>query len=77
MFKVPNQAYTTEFNSAAVQQANDGQSIRTVVARVLKASARALCNGVGADQTGKLNGVVAKVVTCDEMEGASAALSYL
>ncbi len=67
MFKVPRQAYTAEFKTAAVQRVKDGQGIGAV-ARELGVSAQTLRNWVKAGQAGKLNGAGTKVVTPEQME---------
>jgi transposase len=67
MFKVPKQAYTAEFKTAAVQRVKDGQSV-SVAARELGVSEQTLRNWVKAEQAGKLNGAGAKVVTPEQME---------
>jgi transposase len=67
MFKVPKQAYTTEFKLAAVQRIKGGQGF-AVVARELGMSEQTLRNWVKAEQAGKLNGAGAKPVTPEQME---------
>jgi transposase len=67
MFKVPNQAYTTEFKAAAVQRVKGGQGV-AAVARELGISAQTGRNWVKAAQAGKLNGAGAKVITPEQME---------
>lgn len=67
MFKVPKQAYTTEFKVAAVQRVKEGQGFG-VVARELGMSEQTLRNWVKAEALGKLGGAGAKPVTPEQME---------
>ncbi|MGF6411568.1 transposase-like protein [Paraburkholderia sp. MM5482-R2] len=46
MFKVPNQVYTAEFKTAAVQRVKDGQSV-SPVARELSISTQTVRNWQG------------------------------
>jgi transposase len=67
MSKIPKQAYTAEFKTAAVQRVKDGQIV-SVAAHDLGVSEQTLHDWVTAEQADKLNGAGAKVITPEQME---------